>query len=168
MEEAGQTKAVLLVTVCFVKWAETCTFCFKVNPLNVFTKWNSWVKRSGRRYERFCAKAHVVTHVNNENIVVYHQVLLNEFGHCVLTKHKCLVLHKLPICFFHFSPPCPPPPTQRKVTKFWSISLATFKLGPFIVYSRVWLLNHFPSLDHPIHPTTFPWQVCTINNSRCI
>ena len=26
--------------------------------------------------ERFCAKAYIVTHVNNENIVIYHQIFL--------------------------------------------------------------------------------------------
>lgn len=33
--------------------------------------------------DQFCAKAYIVTHVNNENIVIYHQDLFNEFGHCV-------------------------------------------------------------------------------------
>lgn len=41
--------------------------------------------------------------------------------------------------------PPPPLPTQRKVTKFCSIRLANPKLGPFVVYSILWLLISYPS-----------------------
>lgn len=92
------------------------------------------VETQQRRYERVCAKAHIVTHVNNEHIVVYHQVFFeNEFGHCVLMQHKCLVLHKLPICFLHFSPPTPPLPNPKESDKVLVHQLGYFQTRP--IYS---------------------------------
>lgn len=77
------------------------------------------------------------------------------------------MLRKVPICFLHFSPPPPPLPTQRKVTKFCSINLANSKLGPFIVCSVLWLLS-LCKAQSPHSPSHLPVQVWVINHSRCI
>lgn len=46
--------------------------------------------------ERFCAKAYIVTHVNNENIVIYHQIFLMNLVIVFLCSASVLCFVKCP------------------------------------------------------------------------
>lgn len=89
--------------------------------------------------ERFCAKAYIVTHVNNENIVIYHQIFLMNLVIVFLCSASVLCFVKCPFVSSISAHPPPPLPTQRKVTKFCSINLANPKLGPFRICRILWL-----------------------------
>lgn len=112
--------------------------------------------------ERFCAKAYIVTHVNNENIVISHQIFLMNLVIVFPCSANvlCLVM-----CPFVSSISTPPP--TKAATKFCSTNLANPKLGPVIVQSPVWLLLTCPSLSSP-SPNHLLLQIWVTNHSRCI
>lgn len=69
-------------------------------------------QKRGDRTERFCAKAYIVTHVNNENIVIYHQIFLMNLVIVLLCSTSVLCFVK---CSFVSSRSVPPPaPSQPK------------------------------------------------------
>lgn len=105
---------------------------------------NFTVETQQRRYKvrDFCAKAHIVTHVNNENIVTYHQIFLMNLVIVFFCGTSVLCFVNCPFVASISAHPSPPLPIQRKGTKFCPISLASFKLGPFVLYSRLRLLSH--------------------------
>ena len=132
---------------------------FKNQPFECIYKMKFMVGKQKRAdtTDQFCAKAYIVTHVNNENIVIYHQIFLMNLVIVFLCSASVLCFVKCPfVSSISTHPHLPFQP--RGVTKFCSINLANPELGPFIVCSLLWFLISCPSHSHLIHPAILPCQ----------